>query len=189
MLWQRYGQKDGLIQNLDLRVYCLKNLRITCIILAVLFCLAFCKSASAFMPKGYTETCASWCLIKQRWVLNFLSLQRAQHRVHIKKGSGPHSQTLPSGTLSSPGTYEGKLWPLVTLGNISHNPWLINIDIWDNRAEKKKGLCSKKKKSCFQVEMFLYLLKPDLHQRYCYNFKWNILYFGIFLKKILAILN
>ena len=105
---------------------------------------AFCKSASVFMPKGYTETCmhcSSWVDILQSRAEHRIFLHFKGHTTGCKERRGwvlPAKRCPLALILNSPGIEEGKLWPLVALGNISHNPWLINIDIWEKQEQKRK---------------------------------------------------
>jgi hypothetical protein len=79
---------------------------------------------------------------------SFSSISKSSPQGAKKEGLCPSSHTLPSGTQTQvPRDRQSLTFPV--LGNISHNPWFINIDILEER-EGRKTLEEKK------VEVFMF---------------------------------
>lgn len=143
--------KNILYRKLDLRIFYLRSQNLKNYLHNSGFCFVLYKSASVFIPKNIQKHVRCSSSVDILW-------NRAEHRIffhckgHATECKERRDWVLPAKhcplalILNSPGIWESKLWPLVTLGNISHNPWLINIDIWEKtRAEKKKRVLPPKK--------------------------------------------
>lgn len=148
MFWQWYDPRNGLILKFRLENMLSQKSQ------------TYLHNSGFFVSFGFLQI--HICLYAKRIYRNVCTLTSYKAElnkefsftskgIHTTGHKGRRGWVLPAKhcpvalTLSSPGAWEGKLWPLATLGNfpqpLVHQYWHLG----KTRAEKKKGLYSKQK--------------------------------------------